>query len=102
AIALGMPVQAEARNVIAVVLGAAYRVVDMFEAPLVTALLVVGPCSAGAIRVLTGTFPHAEVLVVEREASTTAGPVTSAMRAGAVAYIVAGAEQNYLPAPHAA
>jgi hypothetical protein len=101
-IALGMPVPVEERNGIAAVLGAAYRVVDICEAPLDTAVVVVGPCSAGAIRALTRTFPDAEVLVVEREASTTTGPVSSALRAGATAYVVTGTEHNQMPASHAA
>ena len=51
---------------------------------------------------LNRAFPRASLLVVEREASTAPGPVIRALRAGAIAYIVSGAEQNYLAAPQAA
>jgi hypothetical protein len=101
-IAVGMPMPGEERATIGAALGPGYRVVDICEAPLDTALIVVGPCSAGAMRMLHRTFPHAGVLVLEREASTTWGPVISALRAGAIAYVVAGAEPNSLTAPHAA
>jgi hypothetical protein len=101
-IAIGMPMDGDERAGIGTALGPGFRVVDICEAPLDTALVVVGPCSAGAMRMLNRTFPHARLLVMEREGSTSGGPVIRALRAGAIAYIVSGAEQNYLPAPHAA
>ena len=101
-IATGMPMTSEERAGIGAALGPGYRVVDIREAPVDTALVVVGPCSAGAMRMLNRAFPRASLLVVEREASTAPGPVIRALRAGAIAYIVSGAEQNYLAAPQAA
>jgi hypothetical protein len=101
-IATGMPMSGDERHKIVTALGPGYRVVDIREAPLDTTLIVVGPCSAGAIRELTATFPHARVLVIERQGATTAGPVVRALRAGAVAYVVAEADQNHLPASHVA
>jgi hypothetical protein len=101
-VAIGMPMTNEELADIGAALGPGYRVVDIREAPLDTALVVVGPCSAGAMRMLNRTFPDASLLVLEREESRTGGPVIRALRGGAVAYIVSGAEQNYLTAPHAA
>jgi hypothetical protein len=101
-IAIGMPMASEERARIGAAMGPGYQVVDIREAPLDTALVLVGPCSAGAMRMLNRTFPHASVLVLEREASAAGGPVIRALRGGAIAYVVSGAEQNYLPAPHAA
>jgi hypothetical protein len=101
-IALGMPMSDAEHDEIVIALGPGYRVVDICEAPLDTTFVVVGPCSAGAIRRLTATFPRAQVLVVERQGAPIAGPVVSALRAGASAYIVAETDQKYLPAHHAA
>jgi hypothetical protein len=101
-VALGMPMSGDERNRIRAELGPAYRVVDICEAPLDTAVIVVGPCSAGALRMLTATFPDADVVVVEREDSRAIGPVTNALRAGARAYIVAVTEPDSLPASSAA
>ena len=101
-VAIGMPMAGDEHARIGAALGPGYRVVDIREAPVDTALVVVGPCSAGAMRMLNRTFPHASLLVMEREASSSGGPVIRALRAGAIAYIVSGAEQNYLAAPHAA
>ncbi len=95
-IAMGMPVTEEERDAIATAIGAGYWVVDICEAPVDTSLVVVGPCSSGAIRMITSTFPQAGVLVVERQAATIAGPVVRALRAGALAYIVAGPPQGHL------
>jgi hypothetical protein len=101
-IAIGMPMAGEERARIGAALGSGYRVVDIREAPLDTAMVVVGPCSAGAMRMLNRAFPQAGLLVLERATSNTGGPVIRALRGGAIAYVVSGAEQNYLAAPHAA
>jgi hypothetical protein len=101
-IAIGMPMPPAERQAIVAALGPGYEVVDICAAPLDTALVVVGPCSAGAIQAVTDTFPQAGVLVVERQSAATAGPVISALRAGAVGYLVAGPEHHYLATSPAA
>jgi hypothetical protein len=101
-IAVGMPMAPERHQAIVAALGPGYRVVDICVAPEDTALVVVGPCSPGAIRTLTRTFPRAGILVVEGQSSNPAGPVIGALRAGALGYIVAGTEPSYFLSPHAA
>jgi hypothetical protein len=101
-IAVGMPMSPERRQAIVTALGPRYRVVDICVAPVASELVVVGPCSPGAIRSLSRTFPQAAVLVVERQSSNPAGPVIAALRAGALGYVVAGAEPYCFLSPHAA
>jgi hypothetical protein len=101
-IALGMPVTGEERGAIQAAIGPSYQVVDICEAPVDTSLVLVGPCSAAAIQMLTSTFPQAGVLVVERSGAATSGPVISALRAGALAYIVAEPQQGNLDTSTAA
>jgi hypothetical protein len=101
-IAMGMPTSADERDTIEAAIGLSYRVVDIREAPVDTSLVVVGPCSAAAIERLRTTFPQAGVLVVERQATTGAGPVINALRAGALAYIVAGSQPLELSSSNAA
>jgi hypothetical protein len=68
-------------------LGPECAVEDIRRAPRDSALVVVPPCSPGALTAVMRTFPKARVLVVEMEGDATSGPVARALGAGAAGYV---------------
>jgi hypothetical protein len=68
-------------------LGAGFIVEDIRTAPAEAAVVVVPPCSPGAIKAILHAFPSAQVVVVEGEATARVGPVERVLLAGAVDYV---------------
>jgi hypothetical protein len=87
-VAIGMPMPDRDRVALESALASGFRVVDIRDAPLDTAIVVVPPCSAHAIETLMVGFPRAKILVVEGPWTILSGPVTSAIRAGAYGYAI--------------
>jgi hypothetical protein len=88
-VAIALPWSPERLRAMQEALGPGFVVEDIRTAPPETALVVVPPCSPGAIRAVKRTFPAARVLIVEAGATTPAGPVNRAMLAGASGYLPA-------------
>jgi hypothetical protein len=86
-IAMALPLSEDERGAMQQALGERFVVTDIRRAARNSAVVVVPPCSPGAIAALLQTFPMAQVLVVEPVADTGDGPVGRALSKGASSFV---------------
>jgi hypothetical protein len=86
-VALGLPLEPDQLEALHAALGPTFDVQDIRHAPPDSAVVVVPPCSPGAIRAVLQSFPGAQVLVAEMNGDAGAGSEARVLSAGAAGYV---------------
>ena len=86
-IAVALPMSEDELTAVQDALGEHFVVTDIRRAARDSAVVLVPPCSPGAIAAVLRTFPMAQVLVVEPVADSGGGPVRRALSKGASGFV---------------
>lgn len=86
-IVVALPLSKDELTAVQDALGEHFVVTDIRRAARNSAVVVVPPCSPGAIAAVLRTFPMAQVLVVEPVADSGGGPVGRALSKGACGFV---------------
>jgi hypothetical protein len=85
-VAVGFRLAADQLEAVQQALGPGFVVEDIRRASPDAAIVVIPPCSPGAIQAVRRTFPTAHILVVEADTGAPEGAIGRALAAGASGY----------------